>query len=161
MKLYVMRHGEALPVGGDVREDSQRPLSPTGKTQVRRVAEGLKRRSESVAAVISSPLRRAQETARITAEVMGVPSIETSKLLAPSASPAGLRSMLTSYIKTPGVLLVGHHPDVTLWIGFLAGIDPSACPLFGTASVAAMETDGSGKKTDFLWFQTSEQLSKK
>ena len=36
-----MRHGEALPVGGAIREDARRPLSLLESNQVRQVAEGL------------------------------------------------------------------------------------------------------------------------
>ena len=159
MKLYIMRHGIALPVGGSIQEDTQRPLSPAGKVQVQRVAEGLKRRKEVPAIVLSSPLRRAQETARLAAETLGVSAVETSPVLGPNTSPAGIRTLLASQPAVSGVLLVGHHPDVTLWIAFLAGLDPSVCPFFGTASIAALQLTPDKVKAEFLWFQTSEQLT--
>ena len=118
MFVYFMRHGEALPVGGPIQEDAQRPLSEQGKMQVRQAAEGLKRgrlasgdQVRALDRVISSPLVRARETAAIVAEIMGDAPVDTSASLAPNASPAGLRSLLVSHQGEKGLLLVGHRSE--------------------------------------------------
>jgi phosphohistidine phosphatase len=123
------------------------------------VAEGLKRIAPAPEVIFSSPLDRAQETAQIMAATMGIARVDTSTSLAPDASPAVLRALLSSHSGLQGILLVGHHPDVTVWTSYLTGLDASASPLFGTASIAALQYDPNKKKADFLWFQTSEQLS--
>jgi phosphohistidine phosphatase len=161
MNLYIMRHGEALPTGGAIQEDAQRPLSALGKTQVQGVAEGLRRRRLQLTAVFSSPLVRAQETAQIIAQVMNMAPPTASAALAPNASPAGLSALLASQNSAQSILWVAHHPDVTVWTAFLAGLDSSVCPIFGTASIAALQLEPSKKKAEFLWFQTSEQLAQK
>jgi phosphohistidine phosphatase SixA len=156
-----MRHGDALPVGGAILEDAQRPLSGAGRHQVMTVAKGFQQRVEDLEIVFSSPLRRAEETAGIMGGAMGLALIETSRALAPNASPAGIRALLKSQADIKSMLWVAHHPDVTLWTAIFTGLDPSVCPLFGTASIAALQFDSSFQKAEFLWFQTSEQLALK
>src|SRR5207237_1167235 len=111
-------------------------------------------------AVVSSPLERAQQTARLVADVMRLPGVQTSSSLAPAAPASGLSECLSSYAETESVLFVGHHPDVTLWVAFLAHLDASVCPLFGTASIAALRLRSPKKKAELLWFQTSDQLAR-
>lgn len=152
MNLFIMRHGDALPVGGAIREDTLRPLSPQGHTQVRQVATVFKEKSLPLKAIVSSPLIRATETAAIMAEVLQITQVVQSPALSPSASPRGLNAILSAH-SGEGLLWVGHHPDVTLWIAFFTGLDPSVCPLFGTASMAALHFPDSSAKAEFLWFQ--------
>ena len=156
-----MRHGEALPVGGSIPDDSARPLSPAGKAQVQKVAEGLRRQAPVLEAIICSPLKRATETGQILAQVLGVSSLEISKYLAPSTSTTGIHPLLKKYAQSKSILMVGHHPDVTELTALLTGLDPSACPLFGTASIVALAFEPKQKKATFLWYQTSEQLSQR
>jgi len=61
MKLYLVRHGEAV----SEKEDPQRPLSGEGKKEVTKVAQFLKRAGVKVKEFYHSPLKRAQETAEI------------------------------------------------------------------------------------------------
>jgi probable phosphoglycerate mutase len=63
--LLLIRHG--LPVSGVV----QPPLSPEGIEQARRLGTWLK--SEGVDVLVSSPMRRARETADVIAAEMGRP----------------------------------------------------------------------------------------
>jgi len=58
--IWLVRHGDCYE---GMAEGSDPPLSPLGRTQAARLAERVKR--VSAAAVYSSPLRRAVETARI------------------------------------------------------------------------------------------------
>jgi phosphohistidine phosphatase len=157
MDLYVMRHGDAMPVGGAIPDDAQRPLSPSGKIQVRDVAAGLKRRGITLDLIISSPLKRAQETAAELALGLEIVRVDVSAALSPNRSPAGVKALVACYPQVRSLLMIGHHPDVTLWTAYLANLDPSVCPLFSTASITALQWDK--KKAEFLWFQTSDQLS--
>ena len=66
MRLIIVRHGEP-----DYARDC---LTPTGRLQAQAAAERL--RDEGVAAVFSSPMGRALETARYTADALGL-SLQT------------------------------------------------------------------------------------
>src|SRR4051812_18775734 len=63
MNLLVIRHAEAIPRGESDSEDADRPLTDVGRAQAKQVASGLQRIGVSLGALVSSPLRRAQETA--------------------------------------------------------------------------------------------------
>jgi probable phosphoglycerate mutase len=73
-ELHVVRHADAVPESDDafrIYDDyEQHPLSPRGRVQAERVAERF--RELDVAAVYSSPVRRARETAEAIAAVAGV-----------------------------------------------------------------------------------------
>ena len=62
-RLDLLRHGDARPAGSD--GDAARTLSAIGRRDVTRVAEEYVRRGWRPDRILASPLRRAQETARI------------------------------------------------------------------------------------------------
>jgi phosphohistidine phosphatase len=71
MKLYLVRHGEA-----ETREiDAERPLSDKGIGQVERLAKHCAEYDVKPAHVYHSGLLRAQQTAQIIADRLGVESI--------------------------------------------------------------------------------------
>lgn len=71
MKLYCMRHGEALPGA----EDAQRPLSDKGREDVSNVATHLRRCRITIDHVMSSKRVRAVQTAETMAEAMGISEV--------------------------------------------------------------------------------------
>lgn len=122
-QLYVMRHGIAVARGDShYPDDSKRPLTPEGKKKLRDVAKGLLRLKLRVDSIISSPLVRAAETAKIVAEVVGpgIP-IEFSDHLKPGGSFQTLINSLSKREGRRGVLLVGHEPDLSNGVGKLIG----------------------------------------
>src|SRR5438105_4266876 len=68
MKLYVMRHGPAADDSATGR-DADRALTAGGRERVAAVAKALLDAGEAPAAILTSPLVRAVETAEIVAEV--------------------------------------------------------------------------------------------
>ena len=114
MRLFVMRHGQAEATSRSGR-DEDRELSSEGRHDVERTArEAL----ESIARgpgpselrIVASSLRRAQQTAAIVRDCLGVVrAVETSDALAPEASPA-LR--WADVARSEDVLLVSHMPHV-------------------------------------------------
>ena len=70
--LYVARHGESdWNVEGRWQGHTDIPLNEAGRTQARELAVAL--RPHGLAAVVSSDLARARETAQIVAGALGVP----------------------------------------------------------------------------------------
>jgi probable phosphoglycerate mutase len=73
-EVFLIRHGDALPGAEELVPSGlydDQPLSAVGQAQARALGEHL--RSLSFAAIYSSPLRRAQETAAFVAEYQEVP----------------------------------------------------------------------------------------
>lgn len=102
MRVFLVRHAEAVP--GE--PDALRPLSPGGRDAAR--ALGAMLAGEGLDAVVSSPLRRARETAEAVAEAAGL-TAETHEGLGPGASGTSLRDAVSGRGDT--VAAVGHQPD--------------------------------------------------
>jgi len=114
-ELYIMRHGLAVARGSvGFADDAQRPLQPEGKEKMREIAEGLKRVGLELDWVVSSPLVRAVETARIIAESLASSAtVDVCDAMGPGGSHEEVIAFLA---KRPGrtrVLVVGHEPDLS------------------------------------------------
>src|ERR1051326_9139668 len=77
MKLYLMRHAEAL----DGADDAKRPLSDHGKKEAREVGRFLNRAAIDFGAAYTSPLVRARQTAEIVLEFCGKANLEITDIL--------------------------------------------------------------------------------
>ncbi|MGD0614137.1 MAG: phosphoglycerate mutase family protein, partial [Verrucomicrobiota bacterium] len=67
MKLYILRHGDAVEHGDPRYKENDRPLTPKGIQRTKLLAHALRQMEVSFDAVFSSPLARARETAEIVA----------------------------------------------------------------------------------------------
>src|SRR5262249_25887820 len=64
MKLYLIRHAEAVPLGDNgVTRDEDRPLTEKGREQCRIVALALRQLGVRLEKLLTSPLVRARQTA--------------------------------------------------------------------------------------------------
>lgn len=150
MRLIVMRHGHALsPVEAGVKTDADRPLSATGREEVRKQAGRLLAKGLVPDLILASPLLRAQQTA---AELKRVfkdrPRLETYEPLSNQITGADLLRGLVQDGPRPGlVMLVGHMPQ----LGELAGTVLGAPIGFDTAGTALLELDAGGRgRLDFI-----------
>jgi phosphohistidine phosphatase len=110
MQLYVIRHAvaEDLQPGGD---DAERELTERGKTKLRRVVRGLRALDIELERVLTSPWRRAAQTARLLEPIAHGPPIATDLLAQPPR--AELLALIAERNETTAV--VGHEP----WLGEL------------------------------------------
>jgi phosphohistidine phosphatase len=123
LELYLLRHADAGDPATWTGDDAERPLSSKGRRQAKRLGRLLKDLDARPDAVLTSPKRRASETARLVARSIGAqPSIDErlsvdfgGRELA--AIVAGLEP------KIRGVMLVGHDPDFSAVLSWLAGCD--------------------------------------
>jgi phosphohistidine phosphatase len=122
MDLYLLRHAIAVE-RGSLRNciDAERPLTGKGAKKMRRIAEVLKELDISFDLILSSPTRRAKETAEIVAEAFEHSGgVTTSVHLESGGSPAALvEEITTSYRKFDNILLVGHEPYLSGLISIL------------------------------------------
>jgi phosphohistidine phosphatase len=115
MKLYLVRHGIAVDIGEEgVRRDADRTLSAEGRRKTRAAARGLCRIvGPAVARVVSSPLPRALETARIFAQELKMAAdVETLGMLAPGGDARTVAAWLGRQ-PPADLMLVGHMPDLS------------------------------------------------
>jgi phosphohistidine phosphatase len=118
MKLYLVRHAIA-ETGSLTTEDSERGLTEAGKTKMARAAQGLRKMKVRPDVILTSPLRRAHETAQILAAEMPGADIEVLAELAPGAKPASVVAALRPYSARKALALVGHQPDLSYLASFL------------------------------------------
>jgi phosphohistidine phosphatase len=161
LMLYVMRHGIAEEGSRDL-SDADRALTDEGIRKTTQVADGLKALGLRIDAVISSPLRRAAETARIVGNVL-VPDaeVELTPVLAAGSAAERIAGGLRPPKRAAAILLVGHQPDLGELASYLLTGSAHTAPLpFKKAGVAAIEVDGLPPKTTGLlhWFATPALL---
>jgi len=159
--LYLVRHGIAGPAPTGM-SDSDRVLTADGSRKMRRIAIGLKRLGVAPDAVLSSPLRRAEETAVIVANalVRQLP-VEIYPLLAPGYAAAEMLKGLRPHRAARQLVLVGHQPDLGQLASHLLTRAPGLAPLpFKKGAVAAIRVDAIPPRGpgELLWFMTPKQL---
>ncbi len=122
MKLYILRHAIATERGlTDSGPDSERPLTEKGAKKMRRIAKAMKNMEISFDVILSSPFRRAKETAEIVAKEFHYENLlKFSSHLKVGGDPAALISEInTRYKKFDSILLVGHEPSLSGLISML------------------------------------------
>ena len=123
MDLILWRHGEAeeWTHGGD---DLQRPLTPRGQRQAKRMAEWLDRQLPDGLRVLASPALRAQQTAQALGR-----KFKLRDELAPVATPDDLLALVQWPRGRGAVLVVGHQPVLGQAAARLLGMAAPDCAI--------------------------------
>ena len=110
MKVYLMQHALAY----SSEEDQERPLSPAGIDQAKAAAKGIKRLGLTFDLIVTSPKRRAHQTAALIAEGVRFPhsDILTTEAVLPQCQPQELLDLLQKESSQSSVLVVGHMPQL-------------------------------------------------
>jgi len=116
--LYFLRHGSA----GSPRpsDDDARELSAKGTAALRAAAPLWRRLNLRPDVVLSSPLPRALQTARLLCEAIGGEPVSDDRLR-PGASWGDLARAMASHPDARRVMFVGHEPDLSTAIIELTG----------------------------------------
>ncbi len=115
-RVLVMRHGKSSwenPRWSDL----ERPLLRKGKRRTKKIGRFLKAQGIRPDLIVTSPARRAKETAMIMREILGetIPVREESVIY--FGTGEDLFDVLSGLPETADtVLLVGHNPDLTDWV---------------------------------------------
>ena len=117
MLLYILRHANA---DTEAATDEARELSEKGREQARTVAQFCTRQGIRPHVIFSSPLVRAQQTAKPVAKELGM-EVSTAPWLACGATPEGILGQLSALKGAASVMLVGHQPDFGELIAHLIG----------------------------------------
>jgi len=142
--IYLVRHGQAeehAQSGGD----AARALTAEGRARFEALAAALAGRMK-VARVVTSPLRRARQTAEVLARISGAPLAEEEALASGRSSGRALLELALG--AGAGTALVGHNPEVAEAIAFAAGGEQKVKP----GTVAAIEL-GAGSPR-LVWIES-------
>ena len=123
VELVLLRHGIAVErVSG--RDHPDRALTDLGRSRCKAVMDALVQRGLGVDELISSPYRRAVETAQIALEAGLAPKLRIEQCLQPGGDLLALIEALDGR-----VCLVGHEPDLSAAACRLLGLLPGQLPL--------------------------------
>lgn len=149
MKLYLMRHGEAVPRAAS---DSARPLTPRGWRQVEEIASRRRGDLAALSLVAASPYVRARESAAGLIRTLGYGgSLVISDRLTPDTAISEVGAFVNS-CAADSLLLVFHQPLVGDTLAWLTGRPELAG--MGTASLAALELDAfTPGSAQLLWLE--------
>jgi len=118
MELFILRHGEAGKRPSSGSSDFARPLTITGKEEVTDIAKSLKDFGVKFNFIITSPLKRAHQTASLVAMTFNTKNkIEDWDELKPEGNRRKLYHKLSQQFKHDlSILIVGHEPYLSTLI---------------------------------------------
>jgi phosphohistidine phosphatase len=113
MNLYLMRHADAGVPRENPLLDAKRGLVKEGKQQCMLMAGILAGLNAQIDVIVSSPLKRARQSAQFVATEIGFDApILTCPALAPDGDYAAFQRLLAEHSGREGLLVVGHNPNL-------------------------------------------------
>ena len=117
MLIYFLRHASAGSKRVNPASDEKRPLDKDGVVQCRYIGTLLSSMDVHVDAIISSPLKRATQTASLVGNEIGFDGkLQISDALRPDATIDDFRALLRSCERHESIMVVGHNPTLTEFI---------------------------------------------
>src|SRR5260370_31617074 len=110
MEIYILRHGIAEEVRGGMK-DADRALTSEGAKKLQSVLRRARAVAVEPSVIVTSPYRRARETAEIAAQVLRSDgNLVESSALTPECSPEGVWDEIRVHKDARQLMLVGHEP---------------------------------------------------
>ncbi len=131
MRVILFRHGPAGSADGSRwPDDSARPLTARGAARTQEAARGLARIESGITRIVTSPLVRADQTARLLQDALrdSIP-LDTLDALAPGGSYRRIIQHLADLPSADVVVLVGHEPSLGKLAGVLLFGAPASLPI--------------------------------
>ena len=143
MNLYVVRHAIAVQRGtaGD-EDDSQRPLTDTGRKKMKKIVKGLRQFEIELDVILSSPYVRACDTAKILANEFKMDNqLSFSDNLIPPGNFEALIDEIHEKYDVNSIALVGHEPMLSQLISWLMTGDKNANIMLKKGGVCFLSAD--------------------
>jgi phosphohistidine phosphatase len=137
MLLYLLRHADA---DTPAPSDDARALSEKGQGQAQKVARFCEAHDMQLSLVLSSPIRRAHETAQIVSSTLRS-ELVIARWLACGMHPEEALEELRAYRGQSSVMLVGHEPDFSQFAAHLLGLPTNNAIHIRKASLTLLELD--------------------
>jgi phosphohistidine phosphatase len=143
MEIYLLRHGIAEDAAPG-KPDSERALTAPGRQKLRRVLARAKEAKVQPDLILSSPYRRALETAEVAVESLGYRGeVVRTQTLVPNADPHDTWEEIRAYKSESALLLASHEPLMSTLLGFLLNT-PTLSVDFKKAALARVDCDRFG-----------------
>jgi phosphohistidine phosphatase len=157
MEIYLLRHGIAedhAPTG----RDTDRRLTDEGRAKLRRVLERAHQAGVRPSLILSSPYKRALETAEIAARELAYESkIVRIAALTPDASPQQVWETIRERRDESAVLLAGHEPLFSATVAYLLG-STQAMVHFRKGALVRIDVEATGPQPSGVleWMLTAK-----
>lgn len=162
MDLFILRHGRAEE-GGTGRSDADRRLTQKGRHEIAGVAGWMVEEEISFDLIAASPLVRAQETAAIVADALGIPErLMTWKQLVPGGDADTVCREVDRYNDAGAILVVGHQPLLSSLVGRIISGSESAGIAMSKGSLARIRNFSfvSRPSGELHWLLTAKQMGR-
>jgi phosphohistidine phosphatase len=137
MLLYLLRHADA---DTPAPSDGARALSEKGIDQAKKVARFCEAHDMQLSLILTSPLRRAHETAKPVAAALRA-ELVVAPWLSSGMHPQAALEELRAYRTQSSVMLVGHEPDFSQLAAHLLGLPTNQAIRIRKASLTLLEID--------------------
>jgi len=138
-----------------MQDDFDRPLNPRGKADAPEMAERIKTKGAKPDLIISSTAKRAHETAKVFAEVLGYDGadIQLHDNLYEADIETVMKCVRQISAEKESACIFGHNPTLTYFVNELAGVWIDNIPTCGVAAVTLEAWDKAGEGAGkLLWF---------
>jgi|SRR5690348_4329905 phosphohistidine phosphatase len=120
MLVYFLRHASAGEKYANPKKDEKRPLDAEGIQQCGLIGRALNALDVQVDVIITSPLKRATQTAAAVANELGNEGkLQMSAALRPEATFDQFRELLQQQAHAEAIMVVGHNPNLSEFLGRL------------------------------------------
>jgi phosphohistidine phosphatase len=128
---------------------------------MKRAARGLRSLVPTIDLLITSPFRRAVQTARIIAEAYGGLSVVERDELVPGAPSKRLIDWIAARPKTPTACVVGHEPDLSELLTVLLSDDSKQPAKLKKGSVSLVQFEGgiAASRGTLEWYHPASELA--
>jgi phosphohistidine phosphatase len=152
MLLYFLRHASAGKTMLNPKKDERRPLDEEGILQSRYVGRLLANLDVQVDQIISSPLKRARQTASLVAnELAFEAAVQVDDALRPEADYEQFQTMLSRYKKYDAIMVVGHNPSFTEFLSKSVSAGSGGAQIeFKKGAVARVDLSGRAGMLEWL-----------
>lgn len=154
MKIYLLRHADAE---GTRTTDAARELTELGFDQAKAAGRFCLRNGITPALILTSPYRRARQTAECVGDALGI-APQNAAFLASGMEPETGLAELRAYQQLAEVMIVGHQPDLSLLAAALLGLEDAGSLTVGKASLMCVEAGRVGKGEGTLRFFVPARL---
>jgi phosphohistidine phosphatase len=154
MLVFFLRHANAGQKRSNPKVDEKRPLDREGIEQSRYIGRLLSAMEVHVDLIVSSPLKRATQTAALVGNEIGYEGrLVLDNAMKPAATFQQFEALLRTCARLDAIMVVGHNPNMARFLSLLVtkGANDRAIEM-KKGSIARV--DFTQKRTIFNWMIT-------
>jgi phosphohistidine phosphatase len=163
MKIYLMRHGEAVSPSEWPEDDMSRPLSALGEAKLETAVKKMHDLGFSPSHLITSPFARTRQTADIINNHFTTLNPVVVQEFASGSSLSTLKAGVEKFKDKESLWVVGHMPDLAILGSRITTIASVGERSLSPGEILALEMDLVGKgwgDGKILWYRRLDEWAK-